>query len=75
MILTKTDFVVELLCKREALAAHLATVEDFIREETQSLEILKALDLALALEEIDELDELADELDASEDEEAHDESI
>ena len=72
MILTKTDFVVELLCKREALAAHLATVEDFIREETQSLEILKALDLALALDELDGLDDLADELD---EEEGDDESI
>ena len=75
MIVTQLDFVVELLCKREALAAHLATVEDFVREETKSLEILEELALALALDELAELDELANELDALEDEEAHDESV
>ena len=67
--------LMELFSKREALAAHLATVEDCIRDETQLLEILKELALALALDELAELDELANELDASEDEEAHDESI
>ena len=67
--------LMELFSKREALAAHRATVEDCIRDETQLLEILKELALALALDELAELDELANELDASEDEEAHDESI
>ena len=67
--------LMELFSKREALAAHLATVEDFVREETKSLEILEELALALALDELAELDELANELDASEDEEAHDESV
>lgn len=57
MIVTHLDLVIELLCKRDALTAHLATVEDFIREETKSLEILKELDLALALAELAELDE------------------
>ena len=63
MIVSQTDFVVELLCKREALAAHLATVEDCIRDETQLLEILKELALALALDELAELaeEEVADE--------------
>ena len=57
---------------RQSILAHIATIEGFIRDETQSLEILKALDLALALDEVDGLDDLADELD---EEEGEDESI
>lgn len=48
MIVSQTDFVVELLCKREALAAHLATVEDFIRDENRLIAILLQTETALA---------------------------
>ena len=48
MIVSQTDFVVELLCKREALAAHLATVEDFIRDENRLIAILLQVETALA---------------------------
>ena len=53
----------DLEAHRQSIIAHLATVEDSIRDETQLLEILKALALALALDELAELaeEEVADE--------------
>lgn len=47
----------DLEAHRESIIAHLATVEDSIRDETQLLEILKELALALALDELAELAE------------------
>ena len=53
----------DLEAHRQSIIAHLATVEDCIRDETQLLEILNELALALALEELAELaeEEVADE--------------
>ena len=53
----------DLEAHRQSIIAHLATVEDCIRDETQLLEILKELALALALDELAELaeEEVADE--------------
>lgn len=47
----------DLEAHRQSIIAHLATVEDCIRDETQLLEILKELALALALDELAELAE------------------
>ena len=66
------QIIEDLEAHRQSIIAHLATVEDCIRDETKLLEILKELDLALALDEVDGLDDLADELD---EEEGEDESI
>lgn len=47
----------DLEAHRQSIIAHIATVEDCIRDETQLLEILKELALALALDELAELAE------------------
>ena len=47
----------DLEAHRQSIIAHLATVEDCIRDETQLLQILKELALALALDELAELAE------------------
>ena len=57
------QIIEDLEAHRQSIIAHLATVEDCIRDETQLLEILKELALALALDELAELaeEEVADE--------------
>ena len=57
------QIIEDLEAHRQSIIAHLATVEDCIRDETQLLEILNELALALALEELAELaeEEVADE--------------